>query len=211
MTQKQTKTVRSFLIWIGVIIALAVPISAAAFSPLLAWRDPIYILAGFAGVLGMALLLLQPLLAGGKLPGLSGTRGRRTHRFVGAALVVAVVIHVAALWITSPPDVIDVLLFVSPTPFALWGAIAMWAVFGAALLAFFRLRLRIRPRVWRVAHTVLAAIIAVASTVHAWLIEGTMEPISKAVLCVLVIVATAKVFADLRVWALRRRSSGHKI
>ena len=209
MASKPVKSVRPFLIWTGVVIAIVVPICAAAFSPLLAWRDPVYIIAGFAGVIGMALLLIQPLLAGGKLPGLSGMRGRRGHRLVGAALVVAVLIHVAALWITSPPDVIDVLLFVSPTPFAIWGAIAMWAVFGAALLAVLRIRLRIRPRVWRVAHTVLAAIIVVASTVHAWLIEGTMEPVSKAVLCVLVIVATGKVFADLRVWALRRRSSGH--
>ncbi|MEP1537829.1 MAG: ferric reductase-like transmembrane domain-containing protein [Paracoccaceae bacterium] len=201
------KIARPFLVWSVVIIAIAAAMIAAALSPLLAWRDPIYILAGFAGVIGMALLLLQPLLAGGKLPGLSGPRGRGLHRRIGSALVVAVIIHVAALWITSPPDVIDVLLFASPTPFAIWGALAMWAVFGAALLALLRTRLRLRPRVWRVAHTALAAIIVVASTVHAWLIEGTMEPISKAVLCLLVIVATSKVFIDLRVWALRRRSS----
>ena len=33
-------------------------------------------------------------------------------------MAVAVVIHVAGLWITSPPDMIDALLFTSPTPFS---------------------------------------------------------------------------------------------
>ena len=70
-----------------------------------------------------------------------------------AVLVVAVVIHVAALWITSPPDVVDALLFASPTPFSAWGVIAMWAVFAAALLAALRRRLRLRPRTWRIAFT----------------------------------------------------------
>ena len=83
----------------------------------------------------MALLLVQPLLVAGYLPGLPRSRGRRMHRWVGGGLIAAVVIHVAALWLTSPPDVIDALLFVSPTPFSAWGVIAMWAVFAAAALA----------------------------------------------------------------------------
>ena len=33
-------------------------------SPLLAWREPVYIVAGLAGVLAFALLLMQPLLIG---------------------------------------------------------------------------------------------------------------------------------------------------
>ena len=56
--------------WAALATAVAVPIAAAAASPLLAWRDPVYIAAGFAGVVAMALLLVQPLLAGGYLPGL---------------------------------------------------------------------------------------------------------------------------------------------
>lgn len=43
---------------------MGVPIAVAAFSPLLEWRGPVYIAAGFAGILGMALILAQPLLAG---------------------------------------------------------------------------------------------------------------------------------------------------
>ncbi len=196
------------LIWSALAAAVVIPLAAAAASPLLAWRQPVYIAAGFAGVIAMSLLLLQPLLAGGYLPGLSGQRGRRFHRFVGGALIAAVLIHVAGLWVTSPPDVIDVLLFRSPTPFSVWGVIAMWAVFAAALLAVLRRRLRLRPPTWRLAHTALAAVVVIGSIVHALLIEGTMETLSKVLLCGLVLLATAKVLADLRVWAVltRRRA-----
>jgi len=196
---------RRVLIWAAVATAVVVPIAAAATSPLLAWRDPVYILAGFAGIVAMAALLMQPLLARGTLPGLSPKRGRRVHRWVGGALVAAVVIHVAALWITSPPDVIDALLLVSPTPFSVWGVIAMWAVFASALLALLRGRLRLRPRTWRLAHTALGAVIVAGSVVHALLIEGTMETVSKAVLCALVIAATGMVIADLSGPANRTR------
>jgi predicted ferric reductase len=191
---------RVTLIWAALAVALAVPIAAAAASPLHAWRDPVYIAAGFAGVVALGLLLVQPVLIGGYLPGLSAYRGRRLHRWIGGLLVVAVVIHVGGLWITSPPDMIDALLFVSPTPFSPFGVIAMWAIFAVALLAALRRRLGLRPRVWRIAHMSLAVIIVVGSVVHAVLIEGTMETVSKAALCVLVLAAAVKVMADLRVW-----------
>lgn len=194
---------RAVLIWSVLAAVIAIPVTVAATSPLLAWRDPVYIAAGFAGVIAMALLLVQPLLAGGYLPGLPAPRGRRVHRVVGIALVVAVIIHVAALWITSPPDVVDALLLVSPTPFSIWGVIAMWAVFAAALLAVLRRRLRLRA--WRLGHTVLVTSAVATSVVHAMLIEGAMGTISKAALCALALGATAKVAADLRVWTLLSR------
>ena len=106
-------------------------------------------------------MLFQPLLIGGYLPGFSGRIGRRVHHWIGGALVAAVVIHVGGLWITSPPDMIDALLFASPTPFSPFGVIAMWAIFAVALLAAFRRRLR--PRTWRIAHTLLAIVIVVGS------------------------------------------------
>lgn len=199
------RLVRVTLIWAALVAAIAVPVAASAASPLLAYRDPIYITAGFAGVVALGLLLVQPVLMGGYLPGLAGYRGRRTHRWVGIALVVLIVIHVGGLWISSPPDVIDALLFDSPTPFSAWGVVAMWAIFAAALLAVFRRRLHLRPRTWRIAHTSLALVIVVGSVVHAILIEGTMETMSKAALCALVITATLKAMTDLRVWAKRRR------
>ncbi len=196
---------RTVLIWAALAAALALPLAVAAASPLLAWREPIYIASGFAGIVALGLLLLQPLLAGGYLPGLPGRRGRRLHAWIGAGLVAAVVAHVAGLWLTSPPDVIDVLLFRSPTPFSVWGVVAMWAVFAAALLAAFRRRLRLRPKVWRFCHTALATVIVAGSVVHAMLIEGTMGTLSKAALCALVLAAAVKVIVDLRSWTLLTR------
>lgn len=198
-------SIRSVLIWAGLATAVVLPTAIAAMSPLLAWRDPVYIAAGFAGIAAMALILFQPLLAGGYLPGLPLRRGRSVHRWVGAALVIAVAAHVAGLWLTSAPDVIDALLFVSPTPFSVWGVVAMWATFAAALLALLRRPLRLAPGIWRIGHTALAAVIAVGSVVHALLIEGTMGPVSKAALCILVLAAIAKVVLDLRTWALLTR------
>ncbi len=186
------------MIWAGVAIAIAGPIAAAVASPLLEYRSAIYIAGGLAGVVGLALMFLQPLLAGGYLPGFSGLRGRRLHRWVGGSLVAAVVLHVAALWISSPPDMIDALLFTSPTPFSAWGVIAMWAIFATALLAAVRRRLPLRFRTWRLSHLTLAGVIVTGTVVHALLIEGTMETLSKAALCALLVASTVKVIARRR-------------
>lgn len=207
MQSDATMKARAALTWAALAIAITVPLAAAALSPLHQWRSAVYIVAGFAGVVGLALMLVQPLLVGGYLPGFTAYRGRRTHRWVGALLVASVVVHVAGLWITSPPDVIDALTFSSPTPFSNWGVIAMWAIFATAMLAMFRRRLGLRLRTWRLAHTALAMVIVGGTAVHAILIEGTMETVSKAVLCALVVLATIKVVADLRIWA--SRPNGH--
>lgn len=195
---------RATAIWALFALVLAVPLFAAATSPLLAWRDPIYVAAGYAGVVALCLTFVQPLLAGGHLPGLNAPRGRRIHRLTGAALITSVVIHVAGLWITSPPDVIDALTFTSPTPFSNWGVIAMWAVFAAGLLAGFRKRLRLRPGTWRIAHLCLALVIVSGGVVHALLIQGTMETLSKTLLCLLVLAASARVIAARLIPTKRR-------
>ena len=129
---------------------------------------------------------------------------RRRGAFV-PALVAALVVHIGGLWITSPPDMIDALTFASPTPFSPFGVVAMWAIFAVALLAAFRRRWGLRPQTWRLAHMSLAVVIVVGVVAHAVLIEGTMETVSKATLCVLVLAATVKVMVDLRVW--RRRAA----
>src|SRR5262249_4205615 len=103
------------------------------------------------------------------------------------------------------PDMVDALLFTSPTPFSPFGVIAMWAIFAVALLATFRRRLGLRPRTWRIVHMVLGVVIVVGAVTHAILIEGTMETVSKAALCVLVVVAAIKVMADL--WMSRKRAA----
>ena len=204
---------RAALIWAIVAGTIVVSLGASATSPLLAWRDGVYVASSFAGMLALALLLVQPLLAGGYLPALQARRGRRVHGWLGAALVALILLHVAGLWLTSAPDVIDALLFASPTPFSAWGVVAMWAAFAAAALAALRARIRLAPKVWRLGHTALAVVVVGGSVVHAWLVDGTMEPLSKAAFCLLVLLATAKVILDLRAWALiarKRRSADRR-
>ncbi len=199
---------RAILIWSVLLLAICVPVVAALSSPLLAWRSPVYIAAGLAGVAGLALILLQPLLVGGHLPGVPVFRARRLHRHVGLCLVLAVVVHVAGLWITSPPDVIDALLFASPTLFSAWGVIAMWALFLAALLGLLRRRWRWSLRSWRLAHSGAVGVVVAGTVVHAMLIEGTMEPVSKTVLCLLAALALIRVLAGFRVWRAGARPRG---
>jgi predicted ferric reductase len=194
------------LVWSGLGIALVVPMTYAATSEYLAWRDPVYIAAGFAGVIALCLVLVQPLLGAGWLPGMPLRHGRRAHRALGIALVSAVVVHVAALWFTSPPDIEDALLLRSPTPFSIWGVVALWTLLAAAIVAAFRRRLA--PQIWRLAHTSLAGIAVLGGAVHAMLIEGTMEPISKAVLCALAIIAALAVMIAPRLRVRRRVANG---
>jgi predicted ferric reductase len=205
---KGWRLARVILMWVALALAIGVPIAAAAGSEQLAWRGSLYILAGFAGIVALGLVLVQPLLIGGYLPGFPAYRGRRAHHWIGGALVAAIVIHVVGLWITSPPDMIDALTFSSPTPFSPFGVTAMWAIFAVALLAALRRRLGLRPRTWRFIHMPLAIVIVAGSVVHCLLIEGTMETISKAALCALVLAATVKVMIDLQVWRKRRTLRG---
>lgn len=189
---------RVALIWCGLAGAITLPLVISAASPLLAWRSPVYIAAGFAGVIGLALMLVQPLLLSGYLAPISPLRARVLHRWIGALLALMVVLHVAGLWVTSPPDVVDALLFRSPTPFSAWGVVAMWSVFAVALLAALRRPLRMRPRTWRLVHLTLAVVIVGGTVVHAVLIEGTMGTVSKWALCALVLSATINVITGNR-------------
>ncbi|OED37546.1 ferric reductase [Chromatiales bacterium (ex Bugula neritina AB1)] len=173
-----------------VVAAVLVPLLLAANSPLLEWRDPVYIVAGFAGVIAMVLLLLQPMLATGQIPGIGRIQCRRAHRFIGVALVLSIIVHVAGLWLTSPPDVIDALLFNSATPFSVWGVIAMWGVFFTSVLAATRKKVFMTLYTWKIAHRTLAVVIVAGTVIHAILIEGTMETVSKYALCVLLLWVT---------------------
>lgn len=201
MTLEKKNVVHIVFFWCALIAALAVPFIFVVTSPLLAWRSPIYIIACFSGVIGLGLLLIQPLLIGGSFPGLSKHLTRRAHPWTGVLLLLAVLVHVGGLWITSPPDVIDALTFNSPTPFSNWGVIAMLSLFTTTLLAIFRRRFRLRPSNWRLAHSFLALVIVIGTIVHAILIEGTMETMSKIVLCLLVLVATINTLFGVKLWS----------
>jgi hypothetical protein len=63
----------------------------------------------------------------------------------------------------------------------------------------FRRRLVLRHSVWRLIHNGLAAIVVVATVIHALQIEGAMEPVSKWMLCITVVAATGVALLGLRV------------
>lgn len=186
-------------IWAGVAAVMGVPVLLAAFSPWLAYRDLPYIVGGFAGIVGLALLFLQPLLAAGYLPGPGTAKERRWHRWVGAAIVACVLAHVSGLYITSPQDTMDALLLVAPTPFSVYGVIALAGIVAIALMVALRRRMGLRYSAWRLIHNGVAAIVVIATVVHALQIEGAMEPWSKWGLSVAVLAATGVVLVDLRV------------
>jgi hypothetical protein len=175
-------------------IFLVCPLILALYSPLLAWRSPVYIGASLAGIVGLMLLLVQPILATGIYLKLPRKRSLKLHHWCGAALFVSVILHVSGLWLTSPPDVIDALTFMSPTPFSLWGVLAMWGAFVTAGLVFWRHKKPTRTpqsrNIWAKAHTALALFITLCTSLHALLIDGTMEPISKIILCGLAVLAS---------------------
>jgi len=193
--------IRAILIWAALAGVIAVPVVVAAGSEYIQYRSAVYVTAGFAGVIALALLLLQPLLASGLLPGIAVPAGRRLHRWTGVALLVALAVHVAGLWVTSPPDMVDALTFTAPTAFSVFGVVAMWALIAAALLAGFRKKLRFRPQVWRLAHTTAAGVVVVGSAVHALMIEGTMGSVSKTLICAVLIGVFALAVRRLRPWA----------
>lgn len=181
-----------WFVWGCLVLIAAAAIVASAMSPLLAWRQPIYIIAGFAGILALTILLFQPLLMVRQMPGLKITQRRNIHLWLGVGLILAVVIHILGLWITSPPDVVDALLFNSPTPFSVWGVVAMWALLLSTCVVVLRRRFwsGFSVRAWQRLHRGLGLVIVVCTVVHTVLIDGAMEPFTKSLLCLAVILAS---------------------
>ncbi|PSL17273.1 ferric reductase-like transmembrane domain-containing protein [Shimia abyssi] len=198
-----TRGLRS-LIWLAVLGAATLPVVIAAFSPYLAYRNPAYIVAGFAGILSLSLFLLQPLLAAGYLPGLRLPLARKLHRIIGAALLACLALHIGGLYLTSPPDTLDALLLVSPTPFSVYGVLATLGLIATILLV--ALRRRVRYGHWRLLHNALALFVVIATLIHALQIEGTMGPVSKWLLCGAVLIATATTLINERLLKPLRRN-----
>lgn len=187
-------------IWCAALAALIAPVVLTAASPLQAWRDPAYITGAMAGVIALSLLALQPLLAAGYLPGLARATAQRAHRWLGAALVTCVVVHIGGLYLSSPMDVTDALLLISPTPFSIYGVIATIATALTALLFAGRRWLGLRPSLWRILHNGLALVVVGATVVHALMIDGAMGYWSKWIIAVMALAAATITVAHLRLF-----------
>jgi predicted ferric reductase len=193
------RRITALLVWVGLVATMAVPVLLAATSPYLAYRNLPYIVGGFAGIVCLALFVVQPLLAAGYLPGPGLVTERRWHRGVGVVIVLCVVLHVGGLYVTSPPDTMDALLLAAPTPFSVYGVLAMWGVVVTAVLVVLRHRLGLRYATWYLIHNGLALVVVVATVIHALQIEGAMEIVSKWLLCLAALTSTGATLLDLRV------------
>lgn len=196
---------KAAFIWGAFGLALLVPLLIAGQSPYLASRNLPYILAGFAGIIALLLFFVQPLLAANHLPGLHPRSARLWHRATGSLILIAVAVHIGGLYLTSPPDALDALLLVAPTPFSVYGAIAFYGLIVTALLVTLRQRLPLRFLHWSILHNTLALIIVISTVVHALLIEGTMGTLSKWLTCMAVLATTLWVLWDIRLRRPRRR------
>ncbi len=178
---------------------IGTPVLMAVTSPYLAYRDLPYIVGGFAGILCLSLLALQPLLVAGNMPGLDRVRARRWHRWIGSAIILCVLAHVCGLYLASPEDTLDALLLVAPTPFSIYGVIAMGCVLVTGLVVVFRHRMGLSYLTWSLLHNALALIIVVSTVIHALWIEGVMEIVSKWVLCLFALLVTVITLINFRI------------
>jgi predicted ferric reductase len=182
-----------------------VPIIFAAFSPLQKGRELLWTIGSMAGIIGLSLLFLQPLLMPTAFPRLGVVRGTRWHRWGGIAIMAMVALHVGALYAYSPDDVTDALLLVAPTPFSLYGVISLWCLVLTMLLAATRRAMRLRVRPWRILHSVLAVAVIGAGAIHAIWIEGVMEQYSKLALCLAALTAATAGAVEINILAPARR------
>lgn len=187
------------LVWGLLAACILVPVAIAAANPLLASRDAFWITGSLAGIVALAILLVQPLLAARLLPLPSVSAARRWHRWTGALIMAAVGLHVGALYASSPEDIADALWLVAPTPFSVYGVVGVLGLILTALLVALKSRSGLRYTSWRMLHNALALIVVMSSIAHALLIEGTMGHLSKALLCALVLSATTVVLWRLHV------------
>lgn len=180
--------------WLLLFLVAALAVSAfglAAASPLQKGREVVWIFGGLTGVLALTLLLVQPLLTTGLVP---ARPGRRIHRWLGPAILSLAMAHVWGLWLYSPDDIADALLLRAPTPFSAWGVASLAGLMAAGFVP--ALRRRMFYRLWKPLHLGLALVGAISAVIHAWMIFGAMEPVSKALLCVAILASLAVAVAS---------------
>ncbi len=193
------------LCWFLAGCLIVVPVVIAALNPLQMSRGTSYVVGGLAGVVALSLFLVQPLLAAGFLPGMTLSRQRQWHRWVGASIITLIAMHVVGLYVTSPADIRDALLLQAPTSFSVYGVIALWASALTVLLVVLRGRMIRRGQVWKLSHQIVAAITIAASVIHALQIQGAMGNSSKWVISVAVLCVTAYVILTPLINGWRRK------
>ena len=188
------------------LVLTGLPLAVAVLSPLQTSRNAAYIIGGLAGVAALGILLLQPILAAGFIPGTHLSKQRRWHSVTGGLLIALVLVHVIGLYLTSPPDMIDALLLVAPTLYSVYGVIALWGVILLGIVALPLIKKRIKPTAWRLIHHTIGVIVVGSTVTHAVMIDGAMGWRSKLMLCIAAVLATLTAIVWLR-WIRARHTT----
>ena len=176
------------LVWLASAGLVALPLLVAGTSPLQEGREPIWILGGLAGVAAMPLLVIQGLLPTGRLARLAPSL--RWHRVLGYGVLLAVLVHVGALYLYSPEDITDALLFLAPA-YSKFGVIAAWCLVFAVLVAVLRRRLGLGHATWRIVHGLLALITVGTAVAHTVMAYGAFDGVVETLTCVAALLATS--------------------
>jgi len=158
-------------------VAVAVvPVALAVTDRHLAGASAALVLSTTAGALAASTLVVQPLLACGRVIA--------RHQILGAVAFALVLVHVGALFAEAPDDAWFAMSPDGPTR-ARMALIATIALFGVVALGVWRDRLPLGAATWRVLHAYLAVVVIALGLGHAVLTDGALDDAGTAVLVLL--------------------------
>ena len=161
-------------------VAVAVvPVALAVTDRHLAGASAALVLSTTAGALAASTLVVQPLLACGRVIA--------RHQILGAVAFALVLVHVGALFAEAPDDAWFAMSPDGPTRarMALIATIAPIALFGVVALGVLRDRLPLGAATWRVLHAYLAVVVIALGLGHAVLTDGALDDAGTTVLVLL--------------------------
>lgn len=153
-----------------------VPVALAVTDRHLAGASAALVLSTTAGTLAASTLVVQPLLACGRVIA--------RHQIFVAVAFALVLVHVGALFAEAPDDAWFAMSPDGPTR-ARMALIATIALFGVVALGVLRNRLPLDAATWRVLHAYLAVVVIALGLGHAVLTDGALDDAGTTVLVVL--------------------------
>lgn len=158
-------------------VAVAVvPVALAVTDRHLAGASAALVLSTTAGALAASTLVVQPLLACGRVI--------VRHQILGAVAFALVLVHVGALFAEAPDDAWFAMSPDGPTR-ARMALIATIALFGVVALGVWRDRLPLGAATWRVLYAYLAVVVIALGLGHAVLTDGALDDAGTTVLVLL--------------------------
>lgn len=157
------------------LVAVVVPLAVALTDPHFEGASTALAISTVAGALAVSALVLQPLLATGRI---------RRHQLVGGVALALVLAHVGALFVESSEDAWFAMSPDGPTR-ARMALIATLALIAAVALGVLRRRLPLAPGTWRILHGYLAVVVIALGLGHAVLTDGALDGAGTAVLLAL--------------------------